>query len=60
MSECEGAADALMMLTIHTVDVRPAAEALPLGNAATRNSFIVVKRALCNGGCAFLGSRLNK
>lgn len=47
MSECEGAADALMMLIIHTADVRPAAEALPLGNARTRSSFIVVKKHLC-------------
>lgn len=52
-----GAADALMMLIIHTADVRLAVEVLPLGNARTSNSFIVVKSicVLCKNGCALPG-----
>lgn len=49
-----GTADALMMLIIHTADVRLAAEVLPLGNAWTSNSLIVVKSicVFCKKGCA--------
>ena len=43
-----------MMLIIHTADVRPAAEVLPLGTARTSSSFIVVK-SVCVF-CALQGS----
>lgn len=53
MSECEGAADAVMMLIIHTVDVRPAAEVPPLGNVRSCSSFIVIINicGFCRIGC---------